>query len=151
MKNIEDDNIVDPNLDENEDIESNEEKSESDIAKDFDDYMEKLKNIAKAEAESRNQEGDYETIIDDFFEKAEKVDNDLENTDEIEKEIGRKFKRTRTVKKYNSIENRNIDVQNAIKESGESVLDEITNWKEEKNPVAKSLLSIANWILKTEK
>jgi len=117
MKNIEDDNIVDPNLDENEDIESNEEKSESDIAKDFDDYMEKLKNIAKAEAESRNQEGDYETIIDDFFEKAEKVDNDLENTDEIEKEIGRKFKRTRTVKKYNSIENRNIDVQNAIKES----------------------------------
>lgn len=141
---------------ENKDIGSEQDKNslswlpDKDIASKFDKQMDKLKNIAKAEAKEQEDADELIDNINDFFEKAEKVDNDLENNKEIKKEIGKKSKRTRTVKKYTSIENRNIDVQNAIKESWESVLDEILNWKEEKNPVAKSLLGIANWILKTE-
>lgn len=42
-------------------------------------------------------------------------------------------------------------VKQAIEQSVDRILDEIYNWKEEKNPVARSLLRIVNRILKTEK
>ncbi len=47
--------------------------------------------------------------------------------------------------------NRPQEVRQAIEKSADNILDEIYNWKEEKNPVARSLLRIANWIMKTEK
>lgn len=42
-------------------------------------------------------------------------------------------------------------VKESIQSSADKILDEIYNWKEEKNPVARSLLKIVNWIMKTEK
>ncbi|HRU50374.1 MAG TPA: hypothetical protein P5155_02615, partial [Candidatus Absconditabacterales bacterium] len=61
----------------------------------------------------------------------------------------------RVVKKHKnmvkSLSNRPGGVQEAIGESVDKILDEIYNWREEKNPVARSLLKIVNWIMKTEK
>gem|GEM_PF-1852686 len=42
-------------------------------------------------------------------------------------------------------------VKESIQSSADKILDEIYNWEEEKNPVARSLLRIVNWIMKTEK
>jgi hypothetical protein len=42
-------------------------------------------------------------------------------------------------------------VKESIQSSADKILDEIYNWKEEKNPVARSLLRIVNWVMKTEK
>lgn len=55
------------------------------------------------------------------------------------------------VRKYKKIESRPVDVQKWIKESAEDITNEISNWKKEKNPVARSLLRIVDWIMSTEK
>jgi len=61
----------------------------------------------------------------------------------------------RVVKKHGQMVNKFAGRPEAVKESIQSsadkILDEIYNWKEEKNPVARSLLRIVNWIMKTEK
>lgn len=134
------------NIDKNNNIsESNENSLDSlshkEIAKKFEQNMDKLKDIAKKEAKENNE--DPEKIldkIDDFFEKGKE---ELENIDtKSEKKV---------LKKYKKILNRKIDVQKEIINSWEFVLEEIRDWKKEKNPVAKSLLRITKWILKTEK
>ncbi|HKL43969.1 MAG TPA: hypothetical protein VJ892_01680 [Candidatus Absconditabacterales bacterium] len=140
MKNIENKNIT-PESEEN----SLEGLSHEEIAKKFEQNMDKLKDIAKKEAKENNE--DPEKILD-------KIDDFFAITDNKEKEelenIDTKSER-KVLKKYKKILNRKIDVQKEIINSGEFVLEEIRDWKKEKNPVAKSLLRITKWILKTEK
>jgi hypothetical protein len=78
--------------------------------------------------------------IDDFFEKGK---NEFRRVDSV--------KEKRVVKKYNRILDRNINIQESIVNSAETILNEIQNWDKEKDLVAKSLLRISNWILKSEK
>lgn len=65
------------------------------------------------------------------------------------------FTEKKFVKKYwnmqNKLAHRPGEVKEAIEKSADNILDEIYNWKKEKNPVARSLLRIVNWIMKTEK
>ncbi len=140
MKNIENKNIT-PESEEN----SLEWLSHEEIAKKFEQNMDKLKDIAKKEAKENNE--DPEKILD-------KIDDFFAITDNKEKEelenIDTKSER-KVLKKYKKILNRKIDVQKEIINSWEFVLEEIRDWKKEKNPVAKSLLRITKWILKTEK
>jgi len=65
------------------------------------------------------------------------------------------FNEKKVVKKYwktkNNLKYRPEKVKEAIEWSADEILDEIYNWRKEKNPVARSLLRIVNWIMKTEK
>lgn len=79
--------------------------------------------------------------IDEFFEKWKEEFNDDKKTI-----VENKF-----VKKYQNLEDRNMDVAKWIESSADKISDEIKNWKEEKNPVARSLLRFVNWIMKSEK
>jgi hypothetical protein len=49
------------------------------------------------------------------------------------------------------IENRDKQVVEWIKQSSKNIEDDIKNWDKEQNPVARSLLNIANKIMGTEK
>ncbi len=135
MKNIDKNNNIEP--DEN----SFEWLSDDEIAKKFEEQMDKLKKIAKKEA--RENDEDPEKILD-------KIDDFFENWKEELEKIDTK-KEKKAIKKYKKILNRGIDVQKEIINSWEFVLGEIKNWEKEKNPVAKSLLRIIKWILNTEK
>lgn len=55
------------------------------------------------------------------------------------------------VHEYKKIESRPAAVQRWIENSVEKIENEISNWKQEKNPVARSLLRIVNRIMETEK
>ena len=79
--------------------------------------------------------------IDKFFKKWKEEFND-DNDTSSEKKF---------VKKYKNLENRSIDVAEWIQKSADDIEKEIINWKDEKNPVAKSLLRIVNRIMKSEK
>lgn len=79
--------------------------------------------------------------IDKFFKKWKEEFND-DNDTSSEKNF---------VKKYKNLENRSIDVAEWIQKSADDIEKEIINWKDEKNPVAKSLLRIVNRIMKSEK
>ena len=82
--------------------------------------------------------------VSEFFDAGQK---EFEKVDtKTEKRVVKKHKN-----KVKSLSNRPGWVQEAIGESVDKILDEIYNWEEEKNPVARSLLKIVNWIMKTEK
>jgi hypothetical protein len=82
--------------------------------------------------------------VSEFFDAGQK---EFEKVDtKTEKRVVKKHKNM-----VKSLSNRPGWVQEAIGESVDKILDEIYNWKEEKNPVARSLLKIVNWIMKTEK
>ena len=82
--------------------------------------------------------------VSEFFDAGQK---EFEKVDtKTEKRVVKKHKN-----KVKSLSNRPGWVQEAIGESVDKILAEIYNWKEEKNPVARSLLKIVNWIMKTEK
>jgi alkanesulfonate monooxygenase SsuD/methylene tetrahydromethanopterin reductase-like flavin-dependent oxidoreductase (luciferase family) len=120
--------------------------SDEEISERFDKQMKKLEKIAKKEAEAEARENntnpdDLLDQIDDFFEKGKDEFEDIDKT-ETEDNV---------ISKYSKIKNRHINVRRAIIKSEESVLDEIKNWKKEGNLVAKSLLRMTNWILKSEK
>ena len=79
--------------------------------------------------------------LDEFFQEWKKEFFDAKKT----------YAEKRFVYKYKKIETRPIDVQKWIGNSVEKITDEISNWKKEKNPVARSLLRIVDWIMSTEK
>mgnify|MGYP007069027660 CR=1 FL=1 len=82
--------------------------------------------------------------VSEFFDAGQK---EFEKVDtKTEKRVVKKHKNM-----VKSLSNRPGWVQEAIGESVDKILDEIYNWREEKNPVARSLLKIVNWIMKTEK
>lgn len=79
--------------------------------------------------------------VNEFFEKWKDEFNDNKNTT-----AEKKF-----VSKSSYInEDRPQDVVDWINNSADKILDEIKNWKQEQNPVARSLLRIVNWIMKSE-
>jgi len=134
-------NIDNKNLEEETNGSSLDGLSSEEIANKFDKQMAKLEKIEKEEAMEKNENpDDLLDKIDDFFDKWK------EKFDEIDP-----LEEKNIVEKYANISDRNIDIQDAIKSSWNSVLDEIWDWKKEKNPVSRNLYRIANWILKTEK
>ncbi len=60
-------------------------------------------------------------------------------------------KEKRAVRKIKKINFDNVDVKQEKQKSFDRVLSSITNWRNEKNPVAKILLRMADWVLSTEK
>ena len=108
--------------------------------------LENLKNLIKKEVIKKTEDWEKLKInedldkIDKFFEQWKKEFEKVDTSDE--KEI---------IKKYNTIRNRPVEVQKEIEKISNEVLDEIYNWKQEKNPVARSLLRIINWIMSSEK
>lgn len=114
------------------------------IAKKFDDQMDKLKKIAKKEAQEEqlenNTDWELDKTIDEFFDKTEDEFNDIDS-----------FEEKKVINNYANISDRNIEVQDAIRTSWNSVLNEIADWKTQKNVVSKTLLRVSNWILSSEK
>ena len=137
MKN----NIDNKNLEEWSDNSSLDGLTPEEIAKKFDKQMDKLKEIAKAEAMDNNETSD-DLIgkIDDFFDRGKEEFKEIDTTEE---EI--------TFENYQKISDRNITIQKAILESWNNVLDEISDWEKQKSTVSKVLLRVTDWILKTEK
>ncbi len=60
-------------------------------------------------------------------------------------------KEKRAVRKIKKINFDNVDVKQEKQKSFDRVLSSIINWRNEKNPVAKILLRMADWVLSTEK
>ena len=113
----------------------------SEIAGKFDKQMDRLKQIANAENAENNAESEnMDKLIDDFF--------DIEKVQDYDKVS--KSNSSFVDQKYRAITDRGVDIQKSIVSSWNSVLSDIVNWWQEKHPVAKSFLGIANWILKSE-
>lgn len=92
------------------------------------------------------QDSDDETKeeLNKFFEKWKKeLKDDIDTTEE--KELSVKLLQSSRFK------NRSPETVQQIAKSAIKIESEIINWKQEKNPVARSLLKIVNWIMWTEK
>lgn len=105
---------------------------------------ESMLSWAESWLEQKQVNETWKDKVSEFFdvgkEEFEKIDTKIEK---------------RVVKKHGQMVDKFAGRPEAVKESIQSsadkILDEIYNWKEEKNPVARSLLRIVNWIMKTEK
>lgn len=111
------------------------------LAAKFDKQIDELKKISQKEIhEDGDNPDEILKKIDDFFEQEKKEFN---NIDTKKEEL--------VVNNYKNISDRNINIQQAIKDSWNSILMEIKNWEIEKNLVSKVLLKISSWILNSEK
>lgn len=79
--------------------------------------------------------------VEELFESWKNEFNDSKNT-VSEYKVG---------KKYDKLKARGVDVKKWIKESANKIVNEINNWEQEKNPVARSLLKFVNRIMQSEK
>lgn len=107
--------------------------------------LENLKNLVKQEAINKKEYLEDSRINEDL----DKIDNFFEEWKEEFKKIDTEDEE-KIIKIYNKIKDRPVVVQKEIEKISNKVLDEIYNWKKEKNPVARSLLRIVSWIMKTE-
>ena len=94
--------------------------------------------------ELQNSDDKTKEELNKFFEKWKEELKDNTNTLE-EKELSEKlFKNKR-------FEKRSPEIVQQIAKSATNIENEIKDWPKEKNPVAKSLLKIVDWIMGTEK
>lgn len=155
-----------PNSDEN-----NENLNEnSDFSKELSDLENEIKNaipdeIKKKEEIQQNTFDELDSLATEVVESgfewnkhSEKPkDRVWEFFDTGKKEFEKvdTFKEKRVIGKHKKMTNKFADrpetVKEAIQNSSDKILEEIYNWKQEKNPVARSLLKIVNRIMKTEK
>ena len=92
------------------------------------------------------QDSDDETKeeLNKFFEKWKKeLKDDIDTTEE--KELSVKLLQSGRFK------NRSPETVQQIAKSATNIENEIKDWPKEKNPVARSLLKIVDWIMWTEK
>lgn len=129
---------------------------------DFSDELSNLENVIREKFWEKIQERESEVKnneIQDIKNKTKseldsiKIDKVSEFFDQGKEEFKKidTFKEKKVVRKHNKYINRPIEVKDAIEDSSDRILDEIYNWKKEKNVVSRSLLRIVNWIIKTEK
>ena len=108
-----------------------------------------LKNIVEQSIDDEKIKTDVDKM-DKFFEAWDEIlKNDTEEEGELE--FIKKNKRIIDAKQIKKLENRSIWVPDKIIESVGAVVWFIENWNWQKSTVAKVLLRIADWILKTEK
>lgn len=94
--------------------------------------------------ELQNSDDKTKEELNKFFEKWKEELKDNTNTLE-EKELSEKlFKNKR-------FEKRSPEIVQQIAKSATKIENEIKDWQKEKNPVARSLLKIVDWIMSTEK
>ena len=85
-------------------------------------------------------------------ETKEELNHIFEEWKENKKEIMQDEELPKKLEKYNKkFPGRSPEVVQKIVNSATEIETEIKNWQTEKNPVAKSLLKIVNWIMGTEK
>ena len=92
------------------------------------------------------QDSDDETKeeLNKFFEKWKKeLKHDIDTTEEKELSVN--------LLQSGRFKNRSPETVQQIAKSATKIESEIKNWKQEKNPVARSLLKIVDWIMGTEK
>jgi uncharacterized protein YjgD (DUF1641 family) len=121
-------------------------KSNSEIEKSINSKLDFLNDKINAtlddvELDEKLKQWVDEETVDKFFEKwkNELTDNKTTNSE-------KKF-----ISKSSYIADRPNDVVEWINDSADEILNEIQNRKQEQNPVARSLLRIVNWIMKSEK
>lgn len=162
--NNSDDNLDNLNLD---DFSKELDELESGIEEAMNKKSEKAKNIVLKETKSEldgikseigsdgNLDPEWESFteeekknVSEFFvqwrKEFEKIDSDDED------KVVKKYKSYKP-NKNNRIVGRSVEVQKSIMESVDLIVDEINDRKRERNPVAKSLLRIVDFIMKTEK
>ena len=94
--------------------------------------------------ELKDSDDETKEELEHFFEKWKEELKDNIDTPE-EKELSEKLLQSDRFK------NRSPETVQQIAKSATKIETEIKNWQTEKNPVAKSLLKIVNWIMGTEK
>lgn len=94
--------------------------------------------------ELKDSDDETKEELEHFFEKWKEELKDTIDTPE-EKELSEKLLQSDRFK------NRSPETVQQIAKSATKIETEIKNWQTEKNPVAKSLLKIVNWIMGTEK
>lgn len=105
--------------------------------------LDNLHNKIELWLEKANVKDITKNELNDFFsEWKEKLNDD--------KHTFREWRLKRLLKS-DRFKKRSEHVVERIEESASTVENEIKNWQKEKNPVARSLLRIVNWIMWTEK
>ncbi len=141
-------------------------EDEKNLANQFDKNMDKLKwwndiswnqisnelkNLKSFIEESIDEQEELKDLEKSFDDKGSEINKDkvdifFDEIDNINKNTDRKI-----VKKYKKIKDRWFDVKEKIVEASDVIIGFVKNWDKEKNPVAKVLLRIADWILRSEK
>ena len=94
--------------------------------------------------ELQNSDDKTKEELNKFFEKWKKEFKDDVQTPE-EQELSQKLLQSDRFK------NRSTETVQQIAKSATKIENEIKDWQKEKNPVARSLLKIVDWIMSTEK
>ena len=97
--------------------------------------------LQKISVENLDGSEQIKDTVDDIFEKWIEELHDAKETS----------KEKRFVRKIKKVNFDNVEVKQEKQRSFDRVLSSITNWRNEKNPVAKVLLRMADWIIWTEK
>ena len=142
-------------------IENKNFKDEKELAQDFNNQLKWLKD--EVENKDKNIKGDLDDLKKSILQKID-IEN-VDNKEQIKHDVDSVFekwleelsdtketsKEKRVVRKIKKINFDNVDVKQEKQRSFDRVLSSITNWRNEKNPVAKVLLRMADWVLSTEK
>jgi len=94
--------------------------------------------------ELKDSDDEIKKELNQFFEKWKEELKDNVHTPE-EQELSQKLLQSDRFK------NRSAEIVQQIAKSATKIENEIKDWQKEKNPVAKSLLKIVDWIMGTEK
>ena len=105
---------------------------------------ESMLSWAESRLEQKKISEKWKDKVSEFFDAGQKEFEKIDT--KVEKRVVRRHSQM-----VDRFAGRPEAVKESIQSSADKILDEIYNWKEEKNPVARSLLRIVNWIMKTEK
>lgn len=110
----------------------------------IDSTLDNLKLDMQEWLELKDSDDEIKKELNQFFEKWKEELKDDEHTPE-EQELSQKLLQSDRFK------NRSAETVQQIAKSATKIENEIKDWQKEKNPVARSLLKIVNWIMWTEK
>lgn len=130
----------------------------------FLEWKQKADKIKVEEEVSENSEKLKQSAVDSTLENlnldmekwSEISDSEIEIKGELDQILHKWKKDIKQVPTHKEMSQRIIngrspEVSQQISNSATKVEDEIKNWENEENPIARSLLKMANWLMNTEK
>ena len=132
--------------------------------KNFLEWKQKLDKLKVEEEASESSAKLKESAVDSTLENlnldmekwSEISDSEVEIKEQLDQILQKWKKDTKQVLTHKEMSQRIIngrspEVSQQISNSATKVEDEIKNWENEENPIARSLLKMANWLMNTEK